>query len=290
MAGINMNRTTEGVVLPPEVSSEIWAKTLHESAVMTAGRQITLPGRGETIPIVLGDPEAAWINETDASPVSESKLSSKNITGYRLSVTELFSNQFMRDLPGLYAELVRRLPYALGKKFDATVLGEVTAPGTDFDKLNTAPSLVVDATDTYKDLTAVFSAVAAAEGALSHWIASPSLQALLLAATDGIGRPLFVPEATTSNTVGQMLARPIIETRGLPTDVIGVAGDFAASAVWGAVNDISVDIYDGAVETNDGKTIALRQRKMVAITAEVEIGFRVRDVNHFVQIKASAAE
>ena len=41
-----MNRETTGVVLPVEVSSEIWTKTIEESAVMQLSRRIELPGAG----------------------------------------------------------------------------------------------------------------------------------------------------------------------------------------------------------------------------------------------------
>ena len=289
MAGQDINRTTSGVVLPAEVSSEIWGETVGQSAVMSAARQIALPGAGVTIPVITGEPEAGWVNETDEKPVSEHTLDNKQITAYTLAVIEPFSNQFRRDLPGLYAELVRRLPYALGRAFDATVLGEKAAPGDNFDKLNTAPELVVDGEETYQDLVAVFQAVAAAGGNLTHWLASPTLQGQLLATTDGFGRPLFTPDATTSNTVGQMLGRPIVGTNGLPADgPIGVAGDFAGSAVWGSVEGIKIDISDQATITRGGSPINLWQRNMFAVRAEIEVGFRVADVTRFARINAAA--
>ena len=47
--------------LPTEVSSEILQKTQDESAIMALARQITLPGNGVTIPVITGDPTAAWV-------------------------------------------------------------------------------------------------------------------------------------------------------------------------------------------------------------------------------------
>ena len=46
MAGIDINRTTSGISLPAQVSSEIWGKTLEQSAVMQLARKVTLPGSG----------------------------------------------------------------------------------------------------------------------------------------------------------------------------------------------------------------------------------------------------
>ena len=53
----DVNRTSS-IELPSEVSSEIIAKTLEESAIMRLARQITLPGRGLTIPVITGEPTA----------------------------------------------------------------------------------------------------------------------------------------------------------------------------------------------------------------------------------------
>lgn len=65
-----MNRGTTGVVLPNEVSSEIWKKTVEESAVMQLARRIELPGAGLEFPMITGEPTANWVNETEAKPVS----------------------------------------------------------------------------------------------------------------------------------------------------------------------------------------------------------------------------
>ena len=136
---IDINRGTTGVIkLPAAVSTEIWANTLENSAVQARARKVALPAGGLTIPMITGDPEAGWVNETDEKPVSDSKFGSKVMTPYKLAVIELFSDEFRRDLPGLYAELARRLPFALGRKFDKAALGLEAAPGTCL--LYTSPS------------------------------------------------------------------------------------------------------------------------------------------------------
>lgn len=289
MAGIDINRTTSGVNLPPQVASEIWGETVKASAVMSAARQINLPGGGVSIPVITGEPTAEWVDETDEKPVSRHTLDNKTITGYTLAVIEPFSNQFRRDLPGLYRELVRRLPFALGRTFDATVYGVTPVPGSNFDSLGSAAQMTVDGTNTYQDLVAVFNAVAAAGGNLSHWLASPTLQGLLLSATDGFGRPLFIPDATTGNVVGQMLGRPIVGSKGFKVsttegDDTGIAGDFAGGAVWGSVEGVSISFSDQATLTDGSDTINLWQRNMFAVRAEIEVGFRARDVNRFIRI------
>lgn len=293
---VDISRATSGVNLPPDVSGEIWTGTLEASAVMQASRRINLPGSGVSIPIVTGEAEADWVAETAEKPVSRPTLANKTITPYKLAVIVPFSDEFRRDLPALYAELVRRLPSALGKKFDETVYAASGAPGSNFDQLGTAAQLTVDGTDPYADLVAVYNAVAAAGGDLSAWVARPELQGLLLGATDGFGRPLFTPDATTSNRVGSMLGRPIFGTRATMTssttvgDDTGIAGDFSGSAVYGTVEGVQVSFSDQATLNDGGTAINLWQSNMFAVRAEVEVGFRVRDIDHFVRITDGAVD
>jgi HK97 family phage major capsid protein len=289
MAAGDLKRSTSGVVLPAQVSSEIWATTQEQSAVMAVSRQIALPGSGITIPLITGDSAADWVAESAEKPVSHATVSSKNMTPYKLAVIETFSMEFRRDLPALYGELARRLPNALAKKFDNTVLGG-TAPGSNFDVLTAAPVLTVDGTNTYQDLVAAFSAVATAGGDVSAWLASPAFQATLLGTVDGFGRPLFTNNPTTDAVVGSILGRPVYGTsRTFPQsasvgDTVGVAGDFASSAIYGTVEGIQVDVSDQATVNDGGTQVNLWQRNMFAIRAEIEVGFIVRNVNHFVRI------
>jgi HK97 family phage major capsid protein len=288
MAAGDLKRTTSGVSLPLQVSNEIWTTAQELSAVMAVSRQITLPGSGLSIPIVTGDSSADWVAESAEKPVSHATVSSKTMTPYKLAVIETFSMEFRRDLPGLYSELARRLPGALAKKFDSTVLAG-TAPGSGFDVLSSAPGLTVDGTDTYADLAAVFNAVAAAGGSLSDWVSTPSFEGLLLSETDSTGRPLFIPNATDSGRVGSIFGRPVYSTRATlkenasSTD-IAVAGDFENSAIYGTVEGVQIDISDQATVNDGGTQVNLWQRNMFAIRAEIEVGFVTKNVNHFVRI------
>ena len=95
--GQAINRTN--VDLPVELSREIIQKAKDTSAIMTLARQITLPGRGEAINVITGDPEAAWVDETAAKPVSNPSLSTKVMQAYKLAVIVPFSDEFARDMP-----------------------------------------------------------------------------------------------------------------------------------------------------------------------------------------------
>ena len=127
MAGIDINRTTTNVINDPEISSEIWGKAIEESFFMQHARRITIPGPGIKVQTITGEPTANWVDETGDKPVSNHTLGKKTIVPYKLAVIEAFSMEFLRDADALYAELVRRLPLALGTKFDQTIMG-TTAP------------------------------------------------------------------------------------------------------------------------------------------------------------------
>lgn len=293
MAGIDINRTTAGINLPPEVSNEIWSETLTNSAVMQLARQVTLPGPGITVPIITGDPVADWVDETDEKPVSRSTFGQKNMTPYKLAVIEPFSNEFRRDLPGLYAELARRLPFALGRKFDDTVFNGV-APGSNFDVLSASPSMALDGTNTWGDLIAIQGAIAAAGGNNTGWAFSPQAEGIALGAVDSTGRPMFVTDMQNTGSIGSLLGRPVFVSRavyradadgaGVGTAAqIGFAGDWS-NAMYGTVAGIQMRMSDQATLNDGGTQINLWQRNMFALLVEVEIGFIVRDVNQYVKI------
>jgi HK97 family phage major capsid protein len=297
VAGIDINRTSDGVLLPPTVASEIWSTAVESSTVMQVARQVQLPGPGITVPMVLTDPEAEWVDETDEKPVDRPTIGNKAMTPYKLSVIVPFSDEFKRDLASLYAELVRRLPAALGRKFDETVYGLHAAPGSNFDTLAGSPTMTMDATNTFGDTIAVINALAAEGADLSAWVAGPALYGLLLSSTDAFGRQVFSPSGQPTREVGSVLGAPVYKTRvgmqsgaGATSDIIGVAGDWANSAVWGSVQGIQVSVSDQATITDGANQINLWQRNMSAVRAEVEVGFRCRDDQHFIRLNDGSAD
>ena len=274
---IDMNRTT--IALPGQVSSEIWQKTQESSAVMGLARRIALPGLGMTIPVITGDPEAAWVGETDKKPVKRGTLATKQMTPYTLAVIVPFSNQFRRDLPGLYDALVQRLPNALGKKFDQTVFGGVTAPGSNFDTLKACTAQEIG-TDAYKGLVAADADVAAHDGILSGWVLSPQGKAVLLNAVDGNKRPLFINSVAEGAVPMILGARAgyskgayIADSTSAKKNVVGFGGDWT-QAVYGTVEGVQITISDQATLEDGSTTINLFQQNMFAVRAEIEVGFR----------------
>lgn len=272
--GQAINRTN--VDLPVELSREIIQKAKDTSAIMSLARQITLPGRGEAINVITGDPEAAWVGETAAKPVSTPGLATKVMRGYKLAVIVPFSNEFRRDLASLYEACVDRLPSAFAKKFDATVFGNGDAPGSDFDTFAsiTAQSL---ASDVYQGLVAADTDVALHGGVINGYAISPQMKGLLLAATDQNHRPLFI-NSVAEGAVPMILGAKTVVTKGAfvqgTPNVVGVAGDWT-QAMWGTVEGIKIDFSsDATLDIDAEHKINLFQQNMFAVRAEIEVGFR----------------
>ncbi|MGJ9405267.1 phage major capsid protein [Nesterenkonia aurantiaca] len=292
MAGIDVNRTTTGINLTPEQSSEIWSAAEYSSAVMQLANRVELPGAGVSVPIITGEPEAEWVDETDEKPVSRPTFDNKMMTGYTAAVIVPFSNQFRRDKAALYNEIVRKLPQALARRFDQTVFGGTGgAPGANFDTLGGAASVGLSG-NTYAGLVAADQAVATGGGILNGWALSPQARGLLLGAVDGMGRPLFTGSAAEGN-VPTLLGAPTALTKGVyaggTPNRLGFAGDWA-SAHYGVVEDIQISISDQATITDGEVQLNLWQRNMFAVRAEFEVGFRVRDLAHFVQLTDAAQD
>lgn len=292
MADINRG----AIALPTEVSSEILQKTQNESAVMRLARRVALPGRGLTIPMITGDPTAEWVAETGAKPVSNPTVNKKVMQAYKLAVIETFSEEFVRDAKALYDSLIARLPLALAAVFDGTVLGAVQAPGENFDSFSgcTAQSLIEAVNHSaYDGLVAADTDIAVHGGVLSGFALSAQARGILLAAKDSVGRPLFVNSAA-QGAIPLILGVPAYLNKGLykagtaasgsgdsavaaVPAVVGVAGDWT-QAMYGTVEGVKIDINTkGNVTVGTGQNavnINLWQQNMVAVRAEIEIGFR----------------
>ena len=280
----DINRTTNSMALPSDISNEIMQKTQEESAIMRLAHHIALPGRGVTIPVITGDPTAAWVAETAAKPVSNGTPGTKLMSAFKIAVIETFSKEFVRDAAALYDALVQRLPGALAGVFDSTVVGATQAPSaTNFDTFAncTAQSILNANNGTYLGLVAADADVAAHGGVMNGLAFGAQGRALLLTATDTTNRPLFLASAN-DGVVDKVLGVPTYFNKNLykagassgsVPAVVGVAGDWT-QAMYGTVAGVEISVTDTATLTSGNTTINLWQQNMIAVRAEIEVGFR----------------
>lgn len=273
-------RGTSGITLPTEISNEVWAQAQQSSIIMQVSPRITLPGPGLSIPVITADPVAGIVAEATEKPVSNSTFATKTMTPYKFAVIELFSNEFRRDLPRLYDELIRRLPNAIGKAFDKAVFG-TSSVGTGFDILGGCDAVALDASGKteYEQLLVAMETVAGYGGTLNGWVLSTQGEVVLLAATDQVGRPLFTA-SVAEGVIGNILGSPTYTSGAVykdgdstPTpDVLGFAGDWSQTR-WGMVESIEMAISDQATVHDGSKQLNLWQRNMFAVRVEAELSF-----------------
>lgn len=293
----DVSRQTSNIALPSEVSAEIWAKAIEQSAFMQLARRINIPGTGTTIQTITGEPTANWVAETNAKPVSAHTFGKHALTPYKIAVIEAFSDEFLRDKAGLYAECLRRLPGAISRKFDSTIMGS-TAPGSGFDVLGTGVSTQSILPDTgitvYDRFVATDAAISAADGIMNAIALAPQGKSVVLGAVDQTGRPLFTP-GVQSNTVGDILGASVAVSKGVYVAgtaaaapaagvpaIIGVAGDFSG-VVWGSVEGIKMAVSNEAtIVDGNSNTISLWQNNMTAVRIECEVAFGVMDKSQLV--------
>lgn len=206
---------------------------------------------------------------------------------HKLAVIVPFSDEFRRDAAALYDALIARLPGVLAKKFDNTVFfGPASGSLANFDNFSGVTGYALDAATktAYDGLVAADVAVSTAGGTVNGFAFSPQGRGVLLAATDGDGRPLFVP-SVADGAVNRILGAPVHfgsaaykagsaaagSDAGVP-DIVGFAGDWT-HAMYGVVEGVKIDYSADATLISGSDTINLFQQNMFAVRAEIEIGF-----------------
>lgn len=285
-SGVATNRTN--IQLPNDVAAEILQKTQEGSAVMQLARQIGLPGTGLQIPIITGDPVAAWVSETGEKPVSNPTLDKKIMQGHKLAVIVPFSDEFRRDAAALYDALVARLPLALAKKFDETVFfGPASGTLANFDDFSTVTGYALDTSGktAYDGLVSIDTAISEQGGTITGYVFSPQGRGILLGAQDANKRPLFINSASDGD-VNRLLGSPTYFASAAykagdasNPDIVGFAGDWN-HAMYGVVEGVRIDYSNQATLVSGGTTINLFQQNMFAVRAEIEIGF-VAETEYF---------
>ena len=284
---------TTGIVLPTEVSDEVWAKVQQGSTVMRLSNKIDLPYAGAEVPMITGDPTAAWVEEGKSIAVSEGTYSHKKVKGYKMSVIVPFSNEFLKNEAKLYDAIIQRVPLAMAQKFDSTVFGVCAAPGTDFDQITAAGEADIEA-DTWAGLVAADEAISAADGVINGFVFSTKGKSLLLGSLDKNGRPIFVQDAAAAAHSTILGAATYFE-KGVykpattsAKAVYGYAGDWT-SACYGVHEDVSFDVSNQSTLTlPDGTNLNLWQNDMFACKIEFNVGWRYKWLDQFCKLTGAA--
>lgn len=297
MADPTMDRKSEHLELTPETQATIWKDAANQSAFMQLAQKIPLPGAGVRVPIIVGEPQAAWVGERGEIPKSGVTFEKKDMIPYKIAVIMPFSNEFKRDYQALYTQISQMGPSAIAKAFDQTVMGTLAKPGEAFDTLEKAErvSLGSASKSVWNALNTADDKISAVNGALDGWALAPQGRSILRQTTDNNGRPLFL-NGTDGADVATILGSPTHISRGIHVDatetggdshdqhldeVVGVAGEFA-SAAWGAVSALDLSVSEQASLKIDGQQVNLWENDMFAVRIKMTVGFRIRDIHRFV--------
>lgn len=286
---IDINTATQGISLPKELSREVWAKAVEDSAIMRFARRMELPGRGLDIPVITSGITAEIVGvETAEKHVSTPEFSNKVMSPVKIAAIVPFSDEFRRDMPQVYDQVIRDAPKAIAKTFDTTIMHAATAPKTGFDILSDATAISFG-TDAYAALVSAKGSVATASARLNGWLLSPQAETALLSATDGEQRPLFINSAISEGAITRLLGEEVdfsthAYKAGTP-NVLGFAGDWD-KAHYGIVEDITVKFSDQATINDGTQQVNLWQRNMFAMLIEATLGFVVEDKAAFVKLTA----
>lgn len=292
MAGVDINRTTSGVLLPPQVSADIWASAQEQSFIMQRVTKTPLPGEGKSFQTITGDGQAQFVGETSRKPVSNPTFGTKTMRAHKIALVHSFSDEFRRDKGALYQALKPRMAADVARTFDLAALHGIGAPTADFDNLSTAPSGTLTS-PVYDKFVAALQSVSTAGGDVTAWGLSGQAEGAVLLEKDADGRPIFIGSVNSDGSAGSILGRPVYRSQHLfdaaaTPDTLGFGGDWG-SAMWGSVEGIKYEEYGGPIYDGAGALVhAGRQDNMFSVICEIEVGFIVRDVNRFYRFTAGA--
>lgn len=300
---LDVSRLTNGVMLTPEMSSEIWTESIKQSALTQLASRVNLPGKGVKWQTLNAPTAAEWVEETAEKPVVDPTFGSKTMIPHKLAQIITVSEEFTRDAAALWSAIQAQASEAIAQAIDKTFLaGTIALPGTDgVDTLADAQTVNIKG-GTYKDFVKIATTVLEHDGDLNGVAITNQGLAKFLTATDTNGRPLMTPGVNSTELGSIFGARMIKSPWGYKAavkastepkvnaapEVLGVAGDWR-NAIYGTVQGIRIKMTDTATIKKGSTTINLWQRNMLAFLIETEVGFIVRNKSKFVVITGADA-
>ena len=302
---LDVSRLTNGVILTPEMSSEIWTDSIKQSALTQLATRVNLPGKGVKWQTLNAPNAAEWVGETAEKPVVDPSFGSKTMIPYKLAQIITVSEEFTRDAANLWNAVQAQASEAIAQAIDKTFLaGTIPLPGADgVDTLADAQTVSVK-NGKYVDFVKIATTVLDNNGDLNGIAITNKGLSKFLSAVDENGRPLMVPGVGSTELGSAFGARKIKSPWGYKEavkasgsgasavqaapEVLGVAGDWT-QAYYGTVQGIRIKMADTATVKKGSQTINLWQRNMIAFLGEAEGGFIVRDKTKFVVITGADA-
>lgn len=303
-------------LLPKELVGPIFDATQEHSMILQHGQPIPV-GYGDTvISTTLKRPAVGQVGTgTDNAkregaqvPLSGTAWGTRSFAPIKLGTVITASKEFVRRNPqGLYTQIQRDLPLALGRAVDLAVLhGKNALTGTALVGIDTNNVIAnttnivnfVETTSTtvYEDLLAGYDLVGSNPNfEFNAWVVDPRFRTTLAregALRDANGN-IDPARIDLSAKMGQVLGLPAHFGRAVGGDLDACAdsglrvigGDFSQLG-YGFADQIEISMSDTATIVDaDGNSISMFQTKQVAIMIDVTFGWVLGSKQGFVKFE-----
>lgn len=286
---------------PKDVLPDLWQRVFKNSVAQTVGGSVPLTLRGVAVPIPVGRATAGYIDEGQVAPESTLTSKTKIIKPHKVATIIVYSDETARANPlAEYARIQRELADAIARAIDCGVfLGRDPVTGSAIpgvEALTAAQTQTLDlasakAGQLTSDLSDAYDKVVLNDDEdydFTSFVLSPKLRGNLVKAADTTGRPLYQQSPNLRDSWATVLGVPAVFSKHINGDgkakdatVLGIGGDFAENLRLGFEENVTIT---RASEYAAG--IDLFGRGLKAVKAEAVIGWGIRDVKAFVQLKA----
>ena len=285
---------------PKDVLPDLWQRVFKNSVAQTVGGSVPLTLRGVAVPIPVGRATAGYIDEGQVAPESTLTSKTKIIKPHKVATIIVYSDETARANPlAEYARIQRELADAIARAIDCGVfLGKDPVTGSEIsgvEALTAAQTQTLDLASTKagqltSDLSDAYDKVVLDDEDydFTGFVLSPKLRGNLVKAADTTGRPLYQQSTNLRDNWATVLGVPAVFSKHINGDgkakdaaVLGIGGDFAENLRLGFEENVTIT---RASEYAAG--IDLFGRGLKAVKAEAVIGWGIRDVKAFVQLRA----
>ena len=280
--------------LNAEMSAPIFEDAARQSTAMRLFPQVPLGAEGKDIPIVLSKVTAGWADEGGEKHKTKGELDIITMSPKKLTAISVMSKEVVRANPGGYSSSMNAgFAEAFATAFDYAVFHDLGGDGTGTGPfaaavadtthvvtIGTAASLYLDIVSGIKLLNQDGKRVTGiAWDDLTEW--------LLLNEVDSNDKPLLQPSAA-DGVYATVANKPLSLVPGLANgDIVGFLGDWSKGA-WGVVGGITYDVSTQATVTINGELVSLWENNLVAVLAEAEYGFVMKDADYFAALEYDA--
>lgn len=278
--------------VPKEYSTEVIGEVVASSAVMQQAQFEEMNALEKEITYITEGPGAYWVDEAERIQTSKPTWVKANIRAKKLAVILPVSKEFLKfNMPTFFEQMRPQIAQAFYTKFDQAALFGTGSPfGTDNNILKAATNAgntvaVDDASPLYPQLNGLLGLIEDNELDPDGLVTVRSLKSKFRGELDSTGRPMFVKGDGTAPD--DMLGLPLSYVSGKSFDKTKasiIAGDWNM-ARFGIPQDmeysISTDASLSTLVDQDGNTINLWERDMVALRVTMYVAFAVLNEEAF---------